>query len=499
MAYVGLILAALLAIFMWCYRRSKEAQQYWQNRGVAVPVPPMIFLGNLGKRLTMRCSFHEMQKELYDEMKEYRYAGYYEGARRLLMLIDEELVRTVLIKDFDYFCDRPTLDLRDDNYLRHMLISLKGTHWKKVRSVMTPTFSSGKIRAMTELLRHSAKQIVQFLDERDVTGKNEHSVDLKDLFGRYAMDIIANCAFGVQCDSLTNPNADFIQRASHIDEVSIPQRFLIFFVMICWPGLARYVPLNMFHHETLQFLAEVVIQTRKYRELDTKNRRNDFLQLLLDAASSGTEESAVLSDDRVLVAQALLFMIAGYETSSSALSSTAYELARHPEIQEKVRQETAELGHDSPYLEMVILEAMRLHPTVARLDRSVTAPYELDPSTGLILQPGDIVSINVIGMHFDERHFPEPNRYDPERFSPEEKAKRSPYVYLPFGAGPRNCIGARFAMLSIRLALSEILRVYEFKVGDKTEIPMKLSTRSLLHKAANGVWVDIVPLQKEDK
>lgn len=84
-------------------------------------------------------------------------------------------------------------------------------------------------------------------------------------------------------------------------------------------------------------------------------RRNDFLQLLLDAASSGTEESAVLSDDRVLVAQALLFMIAGYETSSSALSSTAYELARHPEIQEKVRQETAELGHDSPYLEMVIL------------------------------------------------------------------------------------------------------------------------------------------------
>lgn len=88
---------------------------------------------------------------------------------------------------------------------------------------------------------------------------------------------------------------------------------------------------------------------------------------------------------------------------------------------------------------------MRKHPSVARMDRLCTVEYNV-PGTDLKLKPNSSVSIPVMGLHYDPEYFPDPDRFDPLRFSSEEKAKRSPYVYLPFGAGPRNCIGLYSAL-----------------------------------------------------
>lgn len=95
------------------------------------------------------------------------------------------------------------------------------------------------------------------------------------------------------------------------------------------------------------------------------------------------------------------------------------------------------------------------------------------------------------GFHFDPEYYPEPNKFNPDRFSPEEVEKRNPFVFMPFGDGPRACIGNRFALLEIKTGLASLLRYFTFDVGPKTVIPIKITTHSPISTAAEGVWLDV--------
>uniref|UniRef100_A0A1B0CD18 Cytochrome n=1 Tax=Lutzomyia longipalpis TaxID=7200 RepID=A0A1B0CD18_LUTLO len=165
----------------------------------------------------------------------------------------------------------------------------------------------------------------------------------------------------------------------------------------------------------------------------------------------------------VLVAQAAIFVSAGYETTSSATSFALYELAKHPQIQEKVREEilkelenggiSYERINKLEYLNMVIQETLRLYPTVPFLDR-VFMPtgqqgefYTLEPHHKFSIPRGMPVYIPVVGIHRDPKFYPDPLTFNPERFRVNERGDRNQYVFLSFGQGPRGCIGARFGML----------------------------------------------------
>ncbi|XP_059479282.1 probable cytochrome P450 6a14 isoform X2 [Neocloeon triangulifer] len=499
---------------------------YWQNMGVPFQKPHLLF-GNTGKRITFKISYAEMLVELYQQFDGEKIAGIYEGRLPRLMIRDPELLRQVMVRDFDSFVDRAVISIHPNSYEENMMLSLRGSHWKAVRSVATPIFSSGKIKAMSHLVTKCADQISEYLDEYVIPKGGE--VDAKELFGRFTLDVIGTCAFGVQCNSLQDPDAEFVRVISKFMEMSIWMRVRLFFsLLICGSAtLARLMGVHFMNQETVRYIAGLVFNSKKER-VAQNSQRVDFLKLMFDAQAGKLQKAAeqskelfekdaqlataaaheekvpktVLTDEMV-VGQCLLFLLAGYDTSSTLLSFAAYELALNPEIQEKAREEVlaaveksdGELSYDTlndmPYLENVLMETLRRHPPVSRVERSCTVPSYTIPGTSAVLKKGDIIMIPIRGLSLDPKHFPDPLKFNPDRFLPEERAKRSPYVFMPFGSGPRNCIGMRFAMMSTRLAMATLLKSYKFETCPKTQVPYSISKGGILLKAKDGVWVKI--------
>ncbi|XP_069698859.1 cytochrome P450 6j1-like [Periplaneta americana] len=180
-------------------------------------------------------------------------------------------------------------------------------------------------------------------------------------------------------------------------------------------------------------------------------------------------------DDEMLIAQAFQIFIAGFETSSSTATFALYQLAFHPEIQERLREEmldnltkhNQEVTYDGikemTYLHMVISETLRMYPVIAFLDRVCQQDYQLpDPlREGSVTLPARTsVYIPLLGIHRNPEYYPDPEKFDPERFTEEGKQLRPKYSYLPFGDGPRNCLGKLFGLLQVKTALIHILSKY---------------------------------------
>ncbi|KAK1898421.1 Cytochrome P450 3A30 [Dissostichus eleginoides] len=222
------------------------------------------------------------------------------------------------------------------------------------------------------------------------------------------------------------------------------------------------------------------------------NRRNrvDFMQLMVDSQSSKNKDDASSNKgltDHEILSQAMIFIIAGYETSSSTLGFVAYTLATHPEIQKILQEEidetlpekdrpTYEAAMQMEYLEMVINETMRLYPIANRLERMAKSSVEIN---GVTIPKGTVIMVPIYTLHRDPDLWSEPEAFKPERFRKENKANIDPYAFLPFGAGPRNCIGMRFALLMMKLALVEILQNFSFVTCKETDIPMELGVDEL--------------------
>ncbi|KAJ4434866.1 hypothetical protein ANN_23437 [Periplaneta americana] len=203
-----------------------------------------------------------------------------------------------------------------------------------------------------------------------------------------------------------------------------------------------------------------------------------------------------------LAAQSFVFFAAGFETSSTTIQFCLYELCINPDIQERVRQEIDEIlnQHDGKityeavqqmgYLDKVVSETLRKYPPLPMLNRECTQSYQV-PGTDIVLNKGDLTVIPVLGLHHDPKYYPNPEKFDPERFSEEEKAKRHHYVYLPFGEGPRICIGMRFGLMQTKVGLISLLSKYEFSVSKETPIPLVMEPKSIILSPVGGMHLQI--------
>ncbi|GFR31809.1 cytochrome P450 3A8 [Trichonephila clavata] len=192
-----------------------------------------------------------------------------------------------------------------------------------------------------------------------------------------------------------------------------------------------------------------------------------------------------------LVAQCIMFFIAGYETTAFTLSFATYMLALHPDIQDKLYEEivdtlnstngelTYEALQNMKYLDSIISETLRLYPPTIRLERMAVADYKLG-DTGITIPKGMLINIPTYAMHRDPKLFPDPEKFDPDRFTAEERVKRDPYAYLPFGAGPRNCVGMRFALMEIKVCLALFIANFKINRCPQTKVPLEYFIGSLI-------------------
>nr|KAF6440292.1 hypothetical protein HJG63_003600 [Rousettus aegyptiacus] len=208
---------------------------------------------------------------------------------------------------------------------------------------------------------------------------------------------------------------------------------------------------------------------------------------MINSQNSEETDSHKAMSDLEIVAQSIIFIFAGYETTSSSLSFLMYILATHPDIQQKLQEEIdATFPNKAPptydaltqmaYLDMVLNESLRLFPIAGRIERMCKKDVEVN---GVFIPKGTVVMVPSFALHRDSAYWPEPEEFRPERFSKKNKGNINPYVYLPFGAGPRNCIGMRFAIISMKLAVIRVPQNFSFKSCKETQIPLEIDSQGL--------------------
>ncbi|XP_069561396.1 thromboxane-A synthase [Brachyistius frenatus] len=496
---------------------------------------PLPFFGNI---FMFRQGFF---KPMTDIIKTHgRVCGYYLGRRAVVVVADPDMLRQVMVRDFSSFPNRMTIRFATKP-MTDCLLMLKNEQWKRVRSILTPSFSAAKMKEMVPLINAATDALMNNLNVHAESGE---AFDIHRCFGCFTMDVIASVAFATQVDSQNNPDDPFVHHAQKFFTFSFFRPIMLFFIAFPFimAPLAGLIP-NKRRDEMNQFFIKIIQKIIKQREEQPpEQRRRDFLQLMLDARTSKecvslehfdtinhTDEpdhrnqqaqpSAVNQDNShppsiqeppvrrpqkkmitedEIVGQAFVFLLAGYETSSNTLGFTCYLLAINPECQRRVQEEVDDFftRHDSPdytnvqelkYLDMVISEALRLYPPGFRFARNIDQDCVVN---GQFLPKGATLEIPAGFLHYDPEHWPEPERFIPERFTPEAKASRHPFVYLPFGAGPRNCVGMRLAQLEIKMALVRLFQRFNVVACSETKVPLELKSSSTLGPK-NGIFVKI--------
>ncbi|XP_026752035.2 cytochrome P450 9e2-like isoform X2 [Galleria mellonella] len=524
--WTGLILCALWLYFHQVYSRfSKHGVKHFK------PIP---ILGNMARLMFRIDLFTDDIERNYNAFPKERFTGKYDFINPTVVIRDIELAKQIGIKDFDYFLDhRIFLNEKTDPFFGRSLISLKGNEWKDMRSTLSPVFTSSKIRFMVPLMVEVGNQMIEALKKKIDDSGGYVDIEGKDLSTRYANDVIASCAFGLKVDSQTDDNNEFYMRGKEISKITFIQLIKMFGFMVI-PKIMAKLNISLFPEHNANFFKSVIKFAMNDRE-ENKIVRPDLIHLLMevkkgrlshdsrdkemskvsDAGFAVAEESSVgkreinkVWSDNDLIAQAILFFVAGFDTVSSAMAFALHELTLNPDVQEKLVQEIKEndrkfggkFDFDSiqnmVYLDMVVSEVLRLWPPAVGLDRLCIKDYNLgrpnsEATEDFIIRKGEGIAIPVWAFHRDPNYFPDPLKFDPERFSEENKHNIKPYTYMPFGIGPRNCIGSRFALCEVKVMLYQLLQRIELSPCDKTCMSSELDRTTVNLRIKGGHWMRI--------
>nr|XP_048287753.1 cytochrome P450 3A13-like isoform X2 [Myodes glareolus] len=411
--------------------------------------------------------------------------GLYEGLQPVLVIAEPGLIKNVLVKEFySIFTNRQTLG--PGGLMKRGITRSENEEWKRLRTLLSPTFSSGKLKEMFPIIQHYGDSLVKHIGQKAEKGK---PVNMKEIFGAYSMDVITSTTFGVEVDSLNNPQDPFVRNTKKLLNFGIFNPLL--FSTALFPflkGLYDKLNICILPNDATSFLQNFVNKAKKDRLEDNQKRQVDFLQLMINSQNLKDMENHKALSDTEIMAQSIIFIFAGYETTSTTLSFIMYLLATHPDVQKKLQREidlalpkkapaTYEALLEMKYLDMVVSETMRLYPVANRVSRINKTDAEIN---GMLIPKGTVVIIPVFALQRDPKYWPEPEEFRPERFSKENKDRINPYTYLPFGYGPRQCIGMRFALINMKLAIVKILQNYSLLPCEETEVPLKLKKTLLL-------------------
>ncbi|KAK5638915.1 hypothetical protein RI129_013225 [Pyrocoelia pectoralis] len=489
-----MMLIILIIPFIVIIVYFKKAWLYWKNRGVEV-VPVKFPFGNAQNIILQKNSLGEEVQKAYTIYKKEKlhYGGFYFITRPIFILVDLNLIKNVLVKDFQFFSDRFMYVNEEIDPLSGHLFSLKGKTWKSIRMKLTPTFTSEKMKIMFDIFFKCSNSLVGVMDEHV---ENTKVVDIKEIIARFTTDIIACCAFGVDCDSLWDANSEFRKYGMKAFRKGIFQIIKDLIWNSC-PKVAHLLNFRLFPKDVCEFFVHMVEETIRYRESNHTSRK-DLMQLLMQIKNDSSNSVTV----KELAAQAFGFFIAGFETSTNALNFLFYEIVNNNSIQNSLRTEINDVlqRHGSnvtynaikemTYMDKCIFETLRKYPPFPLLIRECSQTYRI-PETNLTIEKGTNIFIPLLGIHYDCNYYPNPTKFDPERFSDVKKSERNPFSWLPFGEGPRNCIGMRFGLLQTKIALAVLLKNYEFSCNENTNLPLGFSPKGFMLRSKNRLWLNV--------
>lgn len=343
------------------------------------------------------------------------------------------------------------------------IFSSEGEFHRHQRKLIAPSFQPRHIVSYAEIMTRYGEQIQQGWSEGSVVDVNQKMTDL-------TMSIIGKALF--DADVFTNTDELGAAMSTTLGYVS-HRLSQLFPPPYSWP-LARHRQARAATRILREHIQRFIDERRA-----NPSERNDFLSILLQARD---EDGQPMSDEQIM-AESLTLFGAGHETTATALTWCWYLLCQHPEIYQRVQQEIdsvlegrtptfADLAR-LPYCLQVFKETLRLYPPAYLTSRTALREMEI---AGYQIAKNQVVLLAPYTLHRRPEYFPEPEKFDPERFTPEREKRLPRHAYLPFGAGPRVCIGNHFALMEGHLLLATLAQRVSFEL-----VPDQLVTVDPVH------------------
>ncbi|XP_059061359.1 cytochrome P450 6B2-like [Achroia grisella] len=494
----------LIFVFSFIYYYFTRTFNYWKDRGIPGPKPIPLF-GNV-RNGALRLENHgETIANIYQQYPNETVAGLFRMTAPTLLIRDLEIIKHIMIKDFEKFSERG-INFSNDG-LGSNLFHADTETWRQLRNRMTPLFTSGKLRNIIHLMTERGDVFIKFIE---IITVNQAEHKIYTLIQRYTMSTIAACAFGIDIDDISDNNV-MVKTLFRLDD-EIFTRTFAYELLLMFPNLFKNLNLSVFSKYVTDFFCKLTDSIINERQGKPTERR-DFMDLILElrkqkeilstTSNDGDKQINLEISESVIASQSFAFFAGGYETSATTVTYMLYLLAKNPHIQEKLLQEidktlennngklTYEIISDMTYLRMVFDETLRLFPLVEPLQRSARADYKI-PGTDMVIEKNQIVLITPYGIHHDPKYYPNPEVFDPERFCPKASAARHPCAYMPFGVGPRNCIGIRFAKLQSSICIIKFLSKFRVEPSKNTLTEMKFDPQKAVMSPHGGIFVNIM-------
>ncbi|KAL6425688.1 hypothetical protein ACFW04_009650 [Cataglyphis niger] len=492
------VIVGALGLYYYVFKNFN----FFKKNGIPYKTPLPI-LGNMAGIIFRREHILDLVKNLYNLHPEAKYVGMFDMTIPVTVMRDLDLIKSITLKNFDLFTDhRSFIEEHQDPLFGKNLFALKGERWRQVRSLLTPAFTSSKMKSMFKLMSNCAAEFSNYLAQMPT---EKRKMEIKDAFTRYTNDVIATCAFGISVNSMENPDNKFYvygKKATTFGAIA----FIKMYIYRSVPWLAKILQIRIIPNKIANFFRELIEDTIKTRD-EKSIVRPDMLQLMMETRGKEGKPKLSIED---MVSQAFIFFFGGFDSTSTLMCFAAHEIAVNEQVQKKLQDEIDkaleesnglapyEIVNNMEYLDAVINETLRIYPVAPAIDRVCTKTFELPPTLPgtkpFTIKKGDSIWIPVYGFHHDPQYFEEPEKFDPERFLGERKKETlNCGAYLPFGMGPRMCIGNRFALLETKVLLFHLLARCDLKPCEKTSMPLKIAKDGFNMRPEGGFWLTVSP------
>lgn len=486
---IWMLIAAAASITVWVYL----AIPTWKVR--KLPSPPAFWLlGHLPLLAKHGPDVFIHLARKYGPIYRFNF-----GRQPLVIIADADLCREVGIKKFKQFSNRSIPSPIASSPLHQKgLFFTRNSRWSSMRGAIQPLYQTGRISNLLPVM----ERVACVLKRKLATKEEGEDIDFSELLLRVATDIIGEAAFGERFElteenttvSSSNPSevSEFIKQ--HVYSTSSLKMDLngtcsilvgIMFpiaqepfrqILSRIPGTGDWkVSIN---NSRLTDRLNAIVEKRK-KDVVGNEKRVDFLSAVL-----GSRFSRELFSEEYITALTYEHLLAGSATTSFTISVILYLVSTHQDVQSKLLREIDEFGPPDgnptaedldvkfPYLTQVIKEAMRFYTVSPLVAREASEPVQIG---GYMLPKGTWVWMALNALAKDPRYFPEPELFNPERFDPEceEEKNRHPYANIPFGIGPRACIGMKFAFQEIKVVLINLYQAYTFDHSPAMENPLE--------------------------
>lgn len=443
-----------------------------------------------------------LYSELYSQYPNEKVVGLYRMTSPTLLIRDLDIVKQVLIKDFDSFPDRGLYYSKER--LGDNLFHSDVTVMKILRKHLTTVFTASKFKANFQILAGRADKFVEYLESATL---RDTEINTLPFFRKYGADSIMMGAFGIDVNPYNDDNdlCDLLDAA-----IQTPSYFLE--LELLFPGTLSKYNLSIFPDNVAKFCKQV-IQAGTTLESVRKTDRNITMDVLMDLRREGNVGSGKTVEgekelrmdvtDDVLAGQVFIFYFAGYGNNSLLATYAMFHLANNPDAQEILIQEiddvlrkhggkfSYEALQEMKYLQMVFNETLRMHPLTNSVSRNVGRDIQLD-GTDIVIDKNTIIAISPYAIQHDEKYYPEPEQFKPERFSPEKVKERHPCAMVSFGLGPRSCLGSRFAQLQFGICMVKVFSKFRVECTKNTVDKITITPMRLLLTPKEKIYLRLV-------